>query len=177
MTSRTLSAVLVAMLAGGIATADKAKKQGTLEASVTHPVAIDADDLTWVDAPPALPPGAKMAILDGSPMVANRVFAIRLKMPANYRIMPHWHPADEHVTVISGEVQIGHGDTFNAASMQRLGAGDYFVMPAKHHHFAMARRESVIQLHGVGPWGINYLNPADDPRKRKEPARPQTTRR
>src|SRR5688572_26592641 len=72
-------------------------------------------DLKWGDGPPSLPKGAKMAVIEGDPKVANALFTIRLKLPANYKVMPHTHPADEHVTVISGTFMMGMGEKFDPA--------------------------------------------------------------
>jgi len=80
--------------------------------------------------------------------------------------MPHWHPTDESITVISGSFAVGMGDSWNDASMTTLKAGEYARMPKLAHHSAMAKGETVIQIHGVGPFAINYVNPKDDPRKK-----------
>jgi quercetin dioxygenase-like cupin family protein len=89
---------------------------------------------------------------------------MRLKLPANYRIPAHWHPADEHVTVISGTFNMGTGDVLDTTTGKTLPAGSFALMPAQMHHFAWTSEETVLQLHGVGPWQIHYINPADDPR-------------
>jgi len=81
------------------------------------------------------------------------------------RVPAHWHPADEHITVISGTFYMGMADKLDEAAAKELPAGSFVVMPAKHHHFALTKSETVVQLHGMGPWGINYVNPTDDPRK------------
>jgi hypothetical protein len=124
------------------------------------------DSIQWIDGPKSLPPGAKMAVLKGDPSKEN-VFVIRLKVPAGYQIKPHWHAAFENVTVISGEANLGMGDTFDKTKGAKLPAGGFgFLAPASHHYF-WVDQETVIQLHGLGPWQIYYLNPADDPRTAK----------
>ena len=132
-----------------------------------HPqdhVFVTPGDLTWQDGPPSLPPGAQFAVIEGDPKKEG-LFTMRLKLPANYRIPAHWHPADEHVTVISGTFNMGTGDALDTNNGQALPTGSFALMPAQMHHFAWTMEETVVQLHGVGPWQINYLNPADDPRK------------
>ena len=89
---------------------------------------------------------------------------MRLSMPDGYRIPPHFHPADEHVTVISGKFQVGMGDTFDAAKLSTLPAGTFGMIPAGMHHFARAKGATVLQLHGTGPWKLTYVNPADQPK-------------
>jgi hypothetical protein len=123
------------------------------------------DDFKWTDVP-SLPSGAKMALLDGRLDVAAP-FTFRARLPANYEIPAHWHPAIEHVTVISGTFNMGVGDRFDKAKSKPLSAGSFAIMPAKTNHFAWTDRETVIQVHGVGPWGIHYVNSADDLRKKQ----------
>jgi quercetin dioxygenase-like cupin family protein len=88
---------------------------------------------------------------------------MRLVMPAGYRIPPHFHQADEHVTVISGAFQVGMGDKFGDGKVTTLPPGTFGVIPPGMHHFARADKATVIQLHGTGPWGLTYVNPADQP--------------
>ena len=90
---------------------------------------------------------------------------VRLKMPAGYKVAPHWHPTDEHVTVLSGAFSLGMGEKFNAATMKTLPAGSYALLPAEMRHFAMAKTAATVQVHGAGPFVLNYVNPADDPSK------------
>lgn len=129
-------------------------------------VVLATDQMTWQDPPPGLPAGARAALLNGDPGKPEQ-FTVRMKAPANYLVPPHTHPGDEHVTVISGSIYIGMGATFDQAKATKLGPGGYFVMPKGCQHFAYTREESVIQIHGVGPWGITYVDPKDDPRKVK----------
>ena len=107
-----------------------------------------------------------MALLEGDPSAPNALFTVRLRLPANYKIMPHSHPSDEHVTVMSGTLALGMGDKHDPAQLKDLPAGGFGVMPAGHHHFAMARTDTVIQVHAMGPFEFVYVNPQDDPRKR-----------
>lgn len=131
-------------------------------ATPAHSV-VQAKDLKWQDAPAGLPPGAKMAILHGDPAAAG-VFAVRIKVPSGYRVPPHWHPADEQVTVISGEIQMGLGEKWDDAQAHTVSAGGFSLMPQGVRHFAGSKKGAVIQIHAMGPWGITYVNPADDPR-------------
>lgn len=120
-------------------------------------------DLKWTDVP-SLPPGAKIAVIEG-PMNESVPFTVRLKLPANYRIPPHWHPATERVTVLSGTANFGMGDKFDPAKTTALSPGSVIIMQPQTRHFVQTKEETVVQLHGTGPWAVNYVNPADDPRK------------
>lgn len=124
-------------------------------------------DVKWGEAPPALPKGAKFAVLEGDP-TAPGPFTMRLWVPAGYRIQPHWHPAIEHVTVISGSFFMGMGDTWDESKGHEMPAGSFGYMAAGIKHFAWAKVETVVQVHGIGPWGITYVNPSDDPRNQKQ---------
>lgn len=127
-------------------------------------VMVSPDQMQWADLP-ALPPGAKGAVIEG-PLDKPGPFMIRVRFPANYRIPPHWHPAIEHVTVLSGTFNMGLGRKFDRGATTALTTGSVGIMPAKTPHFAWTDRATEVQIHGVGPWAINYVNPADDPRKR-----------
>lgn len=123
-------------------------------------------DVKWMDAPNALPPGAKLSVLEGDPF-APGLYTMRLQMPAGYRIPPHWHSKVEHVTVLSGTFHLGMGQKFDANSALAMPAGTFGFLPANMKHYAFASEPTVIQLHGEGPWGIYYVNDADDPRGAK----------
>ncbi|MES2571116.1 MAG: cupin domain-containing protein [Verrucomicrobiota bacterium] len=117
----------------------------------------------WKEGPAALPAGAKVALLEGDP-AREGPFTLRLLFPDGYRIPPHTHPKVEHVTVISGIFHLGMGEKFDQSSGHSMPAGSFGFWPAGMKHFAWTTGETIIQLHGVGPWAIHYLNPADDPR-------------
>lgn len=127
---------------------------------------ITPDQIQWTAGPESLPKGAEMVVLEGNPKEAGP-FTIRLKMPAGYKIPPHWHPGVEHVTVISGTFYLGMGDKFDESQATEMPVGSFAYMQPKMHHFAYFRDEGIIQLHGAGPWGITYINPQDDPKHTK----------
>lgn len=129
-------------------------------------VILTPEDMKWAPAPDALPAGAEVAVLEGDPAKPGP-YTMRLKMPADYRIPPHWHDSPEHVTVISGKFNLAKGEKEDAAIKgTELPPGSFFMMAPKSAHYAWVSEETVIQLHGRGPWMINYVNPADDPRKK-----------
>jgi mannose-6-phosphate isomerase-like protein (cupin superfamily) len=132
--------------------------------AVNDHILVTPDRLDWKDGPSALPVGAKMAVVEGDPKARDVLFTVRLRLPANYMVMPHRHLADEHVTVLSGRFDMGIGDRFDPAQLNALPAGSFMVMPAGSNHFAMTRSETEVQVHGVGPWAQIYVNPNDDPR-------------
>ncbi len=137
----------------------------TPKAPAAQHVLVAPSAVTFGPPPPSLPPGARVAVVSGDPTKTGS-YVIRAQMPAGYRIPPHWHPSDEHVTVISGTVALGMGDTFDQGAMKDVPNGGYFVAPAEMRNFFMAKTAATIQVHGVGPFGVNYVNPADDPRQK-----------
>ena len=146
-----------------LAPTTRAAEQKHKGAAKPHAVSLDADQLQWGDAPPSLPKGAQVAVLHGDPSKKGP-FAIRLKMPAGYKIPPHWHTQDENLTIVSGTFVLHMGDAMDAAA-HTFTAGGFHFLPGKAHHAAEATDETVVQIHGNGPFDIHYLNPADDPRK------------
>ena len=124
-------------------------------------------EVKWKDGPGSLPAGAKFAVLEGDPSKEGP-FVMRLWLPDGFRIPPHWHPKVERVTVVSGTFNLGMGEKFDQSATREMPAGTFGFWPAGMRHFAWAKGDTVLQLHGTGPWAINYVNPADDPRKAKK---------
>jgi quercetin dioxygenase-like cupin family protein len=123
-------------------------------------------DANWSPAPPLLPKGAEIAVLDGDPTKAAP-YAVRLKFPAHYAIPAHSHPTDEHVVVTSGVLVFGMGDELDkhSGANSKLTVGGFVVAAANVNHFAFTRdEETTIVLYGDGPVEFNYVNPNDDPR-------------
>lgn len=125
------------------------------------------NELEWKDGPASLPSGAKVSLVEGDPAQPGP-FTLRLQLPPNYKIPPHWHPAIEHVTVLDGEFAMGAGEKFDKTKATILPQGGIAVMPIKFKHYAFTLDQlTIVQLHGIGPWDIIYVNPSDDPRKKK----------
>ena len=121
-------------------------------------------DVKWGQAPPMLPKGAQIAVLDGNPMKADVPFTLRLKMPDGYKVPAHSHPTDENVTVLMGTLGAGMGDKFDPGKGQIIKPGGFVRMPKGMNHFAWTKGTTVVQIHGLGPLDFKYVNPSDDPR-------------
>ncbi len=154
MLSRTLVplAVLVSALAAAPAVAQE------------HHIVIPPDQVQWGPAPPVLPQGAQIAVLEGNPSAEGPV-VLRLKFPASYAIPPHWHTMTERVTVISGMLNIGAGDTLDRTGSTPVGPGGYVSLPARMHHYAWVKTPTVVQINLEGPFDIFYVNASEDPTK------------
>lgn len=129
------------------------------------PKGISAKEFKWGPAPNALPKSGEMVGLSGDPGKSG-TFTVRLKMPKGYKIPAHQHPHSERVTVISGELYFGTGDKLDEKRAHRLGPGGFVDLPANTDHYAFVKVATIIQISGEGPFGIKYVNIADDPSKR-----------
>ena len=154
---RTLGYLISFVVACGTAAAQEAK--GPAHTFVTP------SEIKWGEPPPVFEKGMSFTVISGDPGKPG-LYVVRAKMPAGYKIAPHWHPTDEHVTVLSGTLALGMGDKVDKASMTNLPVGGYALLPADMRHFAMATKATTIQVHGQGPFVLTYVNPADDPSKR-----------
>jgi len=160
---RKLLAILLLLPVISLAQTAAPKKAATkAKPAGPAPVVVTPDKIQWGPAPAIFPSGAQFAVLAGDPGKAGP-FTVRLKLPDGYRIMPHWHPTAENVTVLSGEFRVGMGDKFDESSMLTLPAGSIAVVPVHHNHYAMAKGETEVQVSAMGPFKLTYVNPADDP--------------
>jgi hypothetical protein len=162
---KILFAFSIISVAAALAFATEESKTSAI--STTEHRVMKPADLKWGEAPPGLPAGGKMAVLNGDPTQAGP-FTVRLKAPTGYKVLPHTHPTDERVTVISGSFRIGMGEKFDEATMQEMGPGSYIVLPSGMAHFAKSAKDAIVQIDSEGPFQINYVNPADDPRNARK---------
>ena len=126
----------------------------TAPAATMQPIQITT--VTWKDAPPTLPAGAKIAVLEGDPK-REGIFTMRLKIPAGAKVQPHFHPQPERVTVIWGEARVGFGDVYDVKKTRRFPAGSFYVNPPEAHHFLYFPRTTILQITGQGPWELHYV--------------------
>ena len=129
--------------------------------------AFTPDQVQYGPAPRFIPAGAQLAVLEGNPMAPSGDYTVRLKVPDGYKVPPHWHPRRENVTVISGTLKVGMGDKWDDAKMTEFPQGSFAYLDPSMHHYAGASGETVIQIHGAAPVKFNYVNPQDDPSKKK----------
>ena len=149
MRSKLGAGVLVAAALGMALTAAAAPPPGAIQ--------LQPEAVTWNGASAAMPPGTQIAVLEGDPK-AQRFFTIRLKVPAGSRLAPHWHPRDERVTVLAGAVAVGFGDAIDETAVTKFGPGAFYVNPANSHHYVLFAEDSVVQVTGVGPWEVHFLD-------------------
>lgn len=142
-----------------------AEESSELSSSVGTHIMLAPEDIRWGECPPFLPKGGKCAVIEGDPQVSNALFTLRSKLPDNYKIAPHHHPTDEHITVMSGTFAMGLGKEYDEKSLKPMGAGSFMVMPKGKPHFARTQGETIVQVHAVGPMIFTYINPEDNPEK------------
>jgi hypothetical protein len=150
LVGNALLAAGCAVAAVALAAEEQVPPAGTIQA--------DAAGLHWVPAPPSMPPGTRIAVLEGDP-ASDGLFSLRLRVPAGAKLPPHWHPRDERVTVLSGRVGVGFGDHFDQSRLRYFGAGGYYVNPAESRHFVYFPEASEVQITGLGPWQVHPLPP------------------
>jgi quercetin dioxygenase-like cupin family protein len=153
-------AVLTALIVAISGSAVMARSSG--EHKIVQP-----QEIKWGPAPAALPAGAQAAVLLGDPGKEG-LFVLRLKVPKGYRVPPHMHPVQEVVTVISGTFNLGMGETADQTKAQPLPAGSFSALPPNQPHYVFIDEETVIQISTIGPWGLKYVNPKDDPRQKTQ---------
>jgi anti-sigma factor ChrR (cupin superfamily) len=151
-----MSIALACGLFSGLASESKAQHK-------SDHVMLAPTELKWTDLPSL--PGVKIAVIEG-PLNEPVPIMFRLKFPANYKVAPHWHPGIEHVTVISGTLNMGIGDVFDQSKTHALTPGSVAIMQPKTHHFVWTSEETIGQVHSIGPWSVTYVNPADDPKNK-----------
>jgi hypothetical protein len=163
MATRSRAIVALASLALGLTVV-----AGPAAAQSTH-IMVPADAVQWAPAPPMLPPGAQISVLEGNPSEKGMV-TLRLKLPSDYAIPPHWHSMIESVTVLSGSLHVGMGDTLDRATTQTLEPGGFVSLPSGMHHYVWVASPTVVQVNLEGPFDIHYVNSSEDPQN------PQTRR-
>jgi quercetin dioxygenase-like cupin family protein len=129
-----------------------------------HHTVVSGDAVKWGPAPASLPPGAQASPLLGSP-AKEGPFVLRLKFPAGFVIPPHRHSKDEFVTVIAGRVAISSGEKVDRAALKSVPPASFIHLPAGMPHYLWSEVESIVQINGVGPFDVTYIDPKDDPRK------------
>lgn len=149
---------------GGVKASGVALAEATPADAVPQHVVVAPAAIKWLNFPLG-GPGVKAAVISGDPDKPGP-FVLRIKSPAGAKVPPHWHPGDEHLTILAGTFAVGMGDVFDAKKMKALPPGAYALLPRDMHHFAQSKTATIVQVHGMGPFQINFVNPADDPRKK-----------
>lgn len=155
-------ALAFVMLAGGSLIArngGSGKRIAPAIASARHfHVALTPETIQWKP----FYPGAEVAVLSGDPSKVGSPYVLRIKHRDGLRVPPHWHPFDGQLTVITGTWVMGMGEKFDLATAQEFPAGSYLVSPKDVPHYALSKGETIVQVHGTGPFVAYFINPEDD---------------
>jgi anti-sigma factor ChrR (cupin superfamily) len=114
-------------------------------------------DLKWTP----IIKGCDLASVAGDSDVEGAPFVMRLRCVDGARIPAHWHPTDENATVLKGTFLVGMGETFDETKLTAMNVGNFAMMPKEMRHFGMCKGETIVQIHGAGPFKVNWVNPAD----------------
>ena len=131
-------------------------KQEKRDAGEAHKI-VHFGDLKWTP----LIKGCDVAAVDGDMNAEGTPFVIRIRCADASKIPAHWHPTDENVTVLKGTLLVGMGETFDEAKMQTMNVGNFVSMPKEMRHYAMSKGETIVQVHGAGPFKVNWVNPSE----------------
>lgn len=125
----------------------------TMSFAVIKPVVVNPDTLQWHPANDLQ--GAEVAVISGNPE-KKEPFIARVKLPANFKIPVHTHDINEYDTVMTGTLYLGSGAKFDTDHALEVPAGSFVMIPAKLQHYAWTKEETILQVNGVGPWGMIY---------------------
>lgn len=125
---------------------------------------VNSKNLRWAAAPPTLPKGAKVAVLYGNPL-AKGPYVMRFMLPSRYKIPFHWHSQTEQVTVLSGALYVVNNESADNKYAHAVKSGGFLFLPAQAHQLAYTKGATVVEIHGEGPFDVQYVNPNDDPEK------------
>lgn len=142
-----LSIVVLAMAASS-----QEKKEGTEAHKIVH-----FGDLKWTP----IIKGCDLAPVAGDMDAEGAAFVLRIRCADGAKIPAHWHPTDENVTVLKGTFLVGMGETFDESKLQTMNVGNFVTMPKEMRHFAMSKGETIVQVHAMGPFKVNWVNPSD----------------
>jgi hypothetical protein len=147
-------------------TKSPAKKSGSSTSTAMAATVVPPGTEKWGDIPaaamvgtPSVPLGGKLqlAVVQGNPMAAGQPYTVRLSCTNGTKVAPHWHPATENVTVIKGAFAIGMGSKWDDSALKELPTGGFASAPARMRHFGTCKGDTILQVHGLGPLIINFV--------------------
>jgi len=145
-----------ALLASLIACGPLAYGQDKPEAAASHKI-VRSGDLKWSP----IIKGCDLAPVSGDPAADGAPFVLRLRCADGSKIPAHWHPTDENVTVLKGTFLVGMGEKYDESKVMTMSAGNFISLPKEMRHYGLCKGETIVQVHGMGPFKVNWVNPAD----------------
>jgi len=149
---KSLSAFAATLAVFAAASHSQEKKENDAAAKIVH-----FGDLKWTP----IIKGCDLAPVSGDPNAEGAPFVLRLRCVDGAKIPAHWHPTDENVTVLKGTFLVGMGETFDESKLQAMNVGNFVAMPKEMRHFGLCKSETIVQVHGAGPFKVNWVNPSE----------------
>jgi hypothetical protein len=144
--------VLLGIVAFAMAASSQEKKEGMEAHKIVH-----FGDLKWTP----IIKGCDLAPVAGDMNAEGAAFVLRLRCADGSKIPAHWHPTDENVTVLKGTFLVGMGESFDESKLQTMNVGNFVTMPKEMRHFATCKGETIVQVHAMGPFKVNWVNPSE----------------
>jgi hypothetical protein len=148
----SISVVAAAFVLLAAGTNGQEKKEGDAAHKIVH-----FGDLKWTP----IIKGCDLAPVSGDSSVEGATFVLRIRCADGIKVPAHWHPTDENLTVMKGTFLVGMGEAFDESKLQTMNVGNFAMMPKEMRHFALCKGETIVQIHGAGPFKVNWVNPAD----------------
>ena len=174
---RSVTVAWVALLACGATAQTKAPAKGGSAGAKQSPMVVEPGTEKWGEVPAAALVGTpsvelggtlKLAVIQGDPMTEGRSYTLRLSCTDGLKVAPHWHPKTENVTVVKGEAAVGMGSKWDDAALKSVPTGGFFSAGPQMRHFAQCKGDTVLQVHGVAPFVVNFIS-ADESEPAKKP--------
>ena len=161
-TNARFPVVVLGLLLMPVSTCSDGPKPTATNPPAKH-VIVAPEQLVWK----FILPGAEMAVVSGNPDKKGGMYVIRIRTKGEVAVPPHWHPREEHITVLEGSFLLAHGDKYDTSRLIELKPGAHSVVPATMRHFGFHKAGNVIEVFGEAPFVINWVNPEDDPNRPK----------
>ncbi|HTT32066.1 MAG TPA: cupin domain-containing protein [Methylomirabilota bacterium] len=168
--------VLLVLLPGSVAAQTPAPAKAKAAAMSQSPMVVEPGSEKWGDVPAAALVGTpsvemggtlRLAVIQGDPMTAGRSFTLRLSCTDGLKIAPHWHPTTENVTVVKGAAVVGMGSKWDDGALKDVPTGGFFTAGAKMRHFAQCKGDTILQVHGIAPFVVNFVSPDEGAAEKK----------
>ena len=157
----TVCVALIGIAAMATAVYSQEKKEGAEAHKIVH-----FGDLKWTP----IIKGCDLAPVSGDSNTEGAPFVLRIRCADGIKVPAHWHPTDEHLTVLKGTFLVGMGESFDEAKLQAMNFGNFLTMPKEMRHFGLCKGETIVQVHGTGPFKVNWVNPSEVPPPDAPPA-------
>jgi quercetin dioxygenase-like cupin family protein len=149
---QTICVVSLALVAFTVPTMSQEKEAADSAHKIVH-----SSDLKWTP----IIKGCEIALVEGNLDAEGQPFVARFHCSDGAKTPPHWHPTDENITVLRGVFLVGMGESFDESKLRAMNVGNFMLMPKEMRHFGMSKGDMILQIHGIGPFKVNWVNPSE----------------